>query len=392
MLIRSAPSACVIAASTPGPVGDVDAHAVQRARRRRTRCSSIRRRLPAASPIQRARKPASPCVERGLDLLDPAAVLGERLADRLGVVEEDVDPDARVRAGDARHVAQRAAGVRERLVALDARRARLVDDHVREHVRHVARQRDEPVVRGRVDRDRHRAELGDEAVDEAVALGVGLRRRRRGTTSRRRRCPAEACSAPRASEPQIGWPPTKRGEPRRRRDDARLRRADVGDGRLLAPPPRAPPRPRPAAPRSAPRRPRARRPRAPPRARSPCRRPRRARPRRRARAGSASQPSTRAPRSFAARPIEAPISPVPTTVSRVTIGVTGAASARRGGTRGRATAARSGAGRRASRSGGRAATRVNLDRQAMAMCVEERAKMPEEACLLDDRKRPPDVL
>ena len=36
--------------------------------------------------------------------------------------------------------------------------------------------------------------------------------------------------------------------------------------------------------------------------------------------------------------------------------------------------------------------RVNLDRQAMAMCVEERAKMPEEACLLDDRKRPPDVL
>ena len=52
----------------------------------------------------------------------------------------------------------------------------VVHDHVREHVRQVARQRDEPVVRRRVDRDRHGAELGDEPVDEAVPLGVGVRR------------------------------------------------------------------------------------------------------------------------------------------------------------------------------------------------------------------------
>ena len=97
-------------------------------------------------------------LERGLDLLDPAPVLGERAADRVGVVEVDVDPDARVRAGDARHVAQRAAGVRERLVAVDARGAGLVRDDVREHVRHVARHRDEAVVRVGVDRDRRRAE------------------------------------------------------------------------------------------------------------------------------------------------------------------------------------------------------------------------------------------
>src|SRR5581483_3368746 len=59
MLIRSAPSACVIPASTPGRSGMWT----------RSRCrspgsgysrSSMRRRLPAASAIQRARKPASP--------------------------------------------------------------------------------------------------------------------------------------------------------------------------------------------------------------------------------------------------------------------------------------------------------------------------------------------
>ena len=101
-------------------------------------------------------------------------MLGELAADALGVVEEDVDPDARVRARDPRHVAQGAAGVRERLVALDARRAGLVRDDVREHVRHVARQRDEPVVRLGVDRDGRRADVGDEAVHEAVPGGIGL--------------------------------------------------------------------------------------------------------------------------------------------------------------------------------------------------------------------------
>ena len=44
--------------------------------------------------------------ERALDLLDAATMLGERAPERLGVVEEDVDPDPWVRAGDTRHVAE----------------------------------------------------------------------------------------------------------------------------------------------------------------------------------------------------------------------------------------------------------------------------------------------
>ena len=52
---------------------------------------------------------------------------------------------------------------------VDAGGARLVRDDVREHVRHVTRHRDEPVVRVGVDRDRRRTEVGDEAVDERGA-------------------------------------------------------------------------------------------------------------------------------------------------------------------------------------------------------------------------------
>ena len=57
---------------------------------------------------------------------------------------------------------------------LDSSRAGLVDEQVRERVREVARQRDDPVVRLGVDRDRSRAEPGDEGVDEPVALRIGL--------------------------------------------------------------------------------------------------------------------------------------------------------------------------------------------------------------------------
>ena len=92
--------------------------------------------------------------ERGLDLGDAPAVLGERRRDLLPVVEQNVDPDPRVGAGDARHVAQRSARCRERLVPLDAGVAGLVDEQVGERVRQVARDRDEPIVRSRVDRDR----------------------------------------------------------------------------------------------------------------------------------------------------------------------------------------------------------------------------------------------
>ena len=80
-----------------------------------------------------------PCRQRRLELLDTAAMLNQHGAERLAVVEEDVDPDARVRARDPRHVAERAAGRSERIVTLDARRARLVQQDVGQSVREVAR-------------------------------------------------------------------------------------------------------------------------------------------------------------------------------------------------------------------------------------------------------------
>ena len=128
------------------PVGDVDAEALQR-----SRVGVLALEHPAAVLARLAdpagEEPGVAALEGGLDLLEPPPLLGERLPERVGVVEEDVDPDARVRARDARHVAQGAAGVRERLVPVDPGRAGVVGDDVREHVRRVARQRDEPVVR-----------------------------------------------------------------------------------------------------------------------------------------------------------------------------------------------------------------------------------------------------
>ena len=65
-------------------------------------------------------EPPSPASSALLEPLDAAPVLGERLGELGAVVEKDVDPDPRVRAGDARHVAQRAARRRERVVPVDA--------------------------------------------------------------------------------------------------------------------------------------------------------------------------------------------------------------------------------------------------------------------------------
>ena len=52
-------------------------------------------------------------------------------------------------------------------MTVDARRARLVQEQVGERVRQMAREREQPVVRVRVDRHRHGAERGDEAVQRA---------------------------------------------------------------------------------------------------------------------------------------------------------------------------------------------------------------------------------
>ena len=170
--------------------------------------------------------------ERGLELLDPAPVLAERGHDRVAVVEEDVDPDARVRAGDARHVAQRAARRLQRIVAVDARRAGLVEQHVGERVRHVARDRDEPVVRAGVDRDRPRAERGDESVHGAEQLRAGGRGRRQEPGRALEELGVRPLGAARlgaadrmpADEPLVA---VGGGA------DRALRRADVGDGASL---------------------------------------------------------------------------------------------------------------------------------------------------------------
>src|SRR5581483_9487640 len=78
-------------------VWDVQANVVERARvlvRDVEHAPSVLRRF-ADPPREEA---GVALREGGLDLLDPPPVLGERLADRAGVVEEDVRPDARVRA------------------------------------------------------------------------------------------------------------------------------------------------------------------------------------------------------------------------------------------------------------------------------------------------------
>ena len=207
MLIRSAPSAWAIPAITPGRSGTWT----------RSRCSApgvLVGGLEQPPPVRGgladpAREEAGVAGrERRLDLLDPPPVLGERRRQRRAVLEEDVDPDARVRAGDAGHVAQRATGRGERLVAVDARAARLVQEHVRECVRQVARDRDEPVVRLRIDRDRHRPERRDEAVQRPCSCRARSRRPASGTRSRRR-------TARRS--------PTRARAPRSRRSDGRRR-------------------------------------------------------------------------------------------------------------------------------------------------------------------------
>ena len=211
-----------------GPVGDVDAQALERAGivvGGLEQAPPVRRRL--ADPAGEKARVAG--LERRLDLLDPAPVLGERGRERDAVLEEDVDPDPRVRAGDPRHVPERAAGRRERLVPLDARAAGVVQEHVRERVRQMARDRDEAIVGVGIDGDRDRAERRDEAVHEPVALGLG--RRHGGQEPRRAleelRGRALGSAGFRAADRMAADEARLSG---RGGADAALRRADVRDG------------------------------------------------------------------------------------------------------------------------------------------------------------------
>jgi hypothetical protein len=117
-------------------------------------------------------------------------------------------------------------------VALDAARAGLVDEQVRERVREVAGQRDEPVVGFRVDGDRRGAERRDEAVDEPVAGRVGLGQRRQEP-----RCALEELGGRVLGPTRLGAANrVAADEPRRAAGggaDACLRGADVGDGGLV---------------------------------------------------------------------------------------------------------------------------------------------------------------
>ena len=157
---------------TPGRSGTCASICTISSGRRSYATSSARRRCVPACAIQRARKPASPSLERCEHLVREPPVLADRRGQRLAVVEEDVDPDARVRARDAGHVAEAATARGERVVAVDAPRAGLVDEQVRDHVGQVARQREQAVVRAGIDRDRLGAERRDERVEVAVARRV----------------------------------------------------------------------------------------------------------------------------------------------------------------------------------------------------------------------------
>ena len=184
-----------------------------------------------ADPARQPARVAAP--ERLLELLDPAAVLAERRPELVGVLEEDVDPDARVRAGHPRHVAQRPAGRGQRLVAVDAHGAGVVQDDVGEGVRQVAREREETVVRGRVDRDRHRAQGRDEPVQQAVALGLGLGDRRQEPGRAREELVAAVHRAARLRAAD-GVAADEAGAILDRGAEGRLRRADVRHRRTVA--------------------------------------------------------------------------------------------------------------------------------------------------------------
>ena len=246
--------------------------------------------------------------------------------------------------------------MRERLVALDARRAGLVR-------RRRSRAR---AARGSSARRAGRARPGRSrpASRRASATKPCTSRWRSGSVcGDRRQEPGRALEEPGArvlGAARLGAADRVAADEARRagggRDDARLRRADVGDGRRLAASPAST-----AATCAGELRDRRRDDDelgardAPPRASRPAVDARRARPRPRARPGRGPSRRRRAPRAARGerdggadqpgaddrRAADGHVRPTRSAC---------AASARRGGTRGRATAARSGADRRASRS------------------------------------------
>ena len=169
-----------------------------------------------------------------MTLVQPPAVLVRRGQQRLAVVEEDVDPDARVRAGDARHVAERAADGRERVVAVDACRRRPAT-RAGSRRRAAGGSSARRAGRARPGRSRPGARRWPSTIavhlGEALRVGVVHRRQEVRGALEQLGARGRARHAPRSRS--TGWPPTKRARsaPSHAAHDVRLGRADVGHGR-----------------------------------------------------------------------------------------------------------------------------------------------------------------
>ena len=229
-LIRSAPSAWKMPASTPGRSGMW----------MRSRCrvpgsakavSSSRRRCALASPIQRARNPASPSASAGSTCSRArrcsasASPSASRLSRKMSTQIRGFAPAIRVMSrreppaawsGSWPSIRVEPAWLRSTFASTCGRW--LVSA-------------DEPVVRVRPDRDGSRAERADEAVEQPQPLR--RRRGRRGKEPRRaveelRRGAAGAARLGAADRVAADEPRVRRG----RRADRALRRADVGDRAL----------------------------------------------------------------------------------------------------------------------------------------------------------------
>ena len=150
-------------------------------------------RAASESPLRRSSRTRS-------DLFDEGVELG---AHGVAVREQDVAPQRRVRAGDARRVAEAGPGRRQARSIVAERPRRLVGEHVREHVRHVADRRHHAIVRS--------AAIASGRAPRAGARGRGARRAGRscarsgsGTSARPRRARRARARRPPPRRPRAG--------------------------------------------------------------------------------------------------------------------------------------------------------------------------------------------
>ncbi len=188
-----------------GPVGHVHAHAIELLGLGRVRGLQQPPAVAGGLGDPARHKPCVLALQRAHQLIDPAVMLAQSVQQRAAVVEEDVHPDARVRAGH---------------------------EHVGQGVRQVAGQRDQPIVGIGIDRDRASSQRADERVQASVGdrVGLGNRCQEPGRSIEQLRprvghaTGLRAADRVAADELRMG---TQRGQ------QAALCRADVGDGAAL---------------------------------------------------------------------------------------------------------------------------------------------------------------